>query len=188
MRRMVVLTLALVLSASACTIDETPPSAAPTPTERVRPPVEVPDEVEIYADVLRHQLTQGNGRSTWFKRAYVINGPVAGAGHPRTSIVAPPDGSFSPEITAGIEEQLSDLVRVIFVDADDPRLGRTGLAGVRDAGAIVSLGPIERKNGRVHVPNGKFCGSLCGQWLTYVLTDKTGAWKVVRTTGPRAIS
>jgi hypothetical protein len=53
---------------------------------------------------------------------------------------------------------------------------------------IITLGPIARRKGRVHVANGLWCGGVCGQWLTYVLREFEGQWSITGTTGPYAIS
>jgi hypothetical protein len=62
------------------------------------------------------------------------------------------------------------------------------MGGVKNDGVIISLGPIERKKGRVHVATGLWCNSTCGQWLTYVLKQRDENWRITGTTGPYAIS
>jgi hypothetical protein len=60
--------------------------------------------------------------------------------------------------------------------------------GVKKGDVIITLGPIERKKGRVHVANGLWCGRVCGHWLTYVLREFEGRWSITGTTGLVSIS
>lgn len=73
-------------------------------------------------------------------------------------------------------------------DPDSVRVGRQGLGGVKNDGVIITLGPITKHGSRIHVPNGLWCGGLCGQWLTYVLKHGPRGWEISGTTGSAAIS
>ncbi|MFN2593580.1 MAG: hypothetical protein ABR579_01675, partial [Actinomycetota bacterium] len=68
------------------------------------------------------------------------------------------------------------------------RQGRDALGGVKNSGVVISLGPIRRRSEQVLVPNTLWCNGLCGQWLTYVLANRNGHWRITGTTGPAAIS
>lgn len=153
---------------------------------------EAKGQIEIYSAVIRRLVTKDHtfGRApSPFNYVYVVNGPIKDAGDPLGDHFGPASRPFPSKIVDGIKEELQDLPPVRFViDANDLRRGKEGAGGVKNDGVIISLGPIERKKGRVHVSNGLWCGGTCGQWLTYVLAEDEGRWKITGTTGPYAIS
>jgi hypothetical protein len=59
---------------------------------------------------------------------------------------------------------------------------------IRHNGVLISLGPIEPSGRRVDVEASLWINGLAATWLTYVLEEKNGTWKVTGTTGPMAIS
>lgn len=194
MRKMLLILLAATIAAVGCTNDPERPSANPSPSPGTATPADdVSAEVQIYSAVIRRLVTKdhtfGRGKSP-FEHVFVVNGPIPDAGDPEGGeYVGPASESFPPNVIAGIEEELEDLPPVTFVaDGNDVRRGKQGMGGVKNDGVIISLGPIEPKKEGVHVSNALWCGGLCGQWLTYVLAEEGGQWKVTGTTGPSAIS
>jgi hypothetical protein len=194
MKRHLLVVLVFTMAASACTDDTPPISTPPSPGATATPADRVTTKVEIYSAVIRRLVTKdhtfGGGPSP-FEHIYVINGPIEDAGDPMAgTLFGPAPRPFPPDVVAGIQDRLQDLLPVQFVnDGDNVRRGKQRLGDVRNDGVIISLGPIEqRKKGRVHVSNGLWCGGTCGQWLTYVLREEQGRWKITGTTGPYAIS
>lgn len=121
----------------------------------------------------------------------MLDDPIQDAGDPMAgNLFGPAEHPFPSDVTADIRQRLRDLPPVRFVrHGDDVRRSKQRLEGVKNDGVIISLGVIEpRKAGRVHVSNGLWCGGTCGQWLTYVLVEDEGRWRITGTTGPYAIS
>lgn len=185
-----------MIIAGACTADRSSPQSdrPSSPAEAQAADDEATAQVKIYAAVIRRLITRdhtfGKGRAP-FDYVYVVNGPVGDAGHPSGGgLFRPAPESFRPAVIDGIRQRLQDLPPVRFInDGDAVRDGRKGLGGgVKNDGVIISLGPIEHKNGVVHVHNGLWCGALCGQWQTYVLRQSETTWKITGTTGPYIIS
>lgn len=156
------------------------------------PPPEITAEAEIYAAVVRRLVTKDHtfgGAASPFKHVYIVDGSIPDAGNPHKDTLRPASERFTDELKMEIEEQLRDLPPLEFiVDPSDVRRGEQGMDGVENDGVIITLGPIERKGTEVRVSNGLWCSGRCGQWLTYVLEERGGVWKVTGTTGPSAIS
>ena len=185
--------VALTIVAGACT-SEVPPSPAasqPAPssstsTETVKR--ETPAEAEIYAAVIRHLVSKdhtfGRGRFS-YKVIFVLDGPRNDAGRARGDVFASSSRPFSADVVAGIEEEVSgELPPLRFVgDGSDALRGGKRLGEVKQSGALIVLGPIGRKKGRVEVPNTFWCGGKCSQWLTFVVSERNGRWVVKGTTG-----
>ena len=193
MRTLLSALLAAAIAVASCANQPEQPSTRPSPSVEAATPTEDVG-AEIYAAVIRRLVTKdhtfGQGESP-FKHVYVINGPIPDAGDPETvgDAFGPASEPFSSEVIAGIEEELKDLPPVTFIaDGNDVRHGERGMGGVKNDGVIISLGPLERNEGRIHVSNRLWCGGLCAQWLTYVLAEDDGRWKITGTTGPVSIS
>jgi hypothetical protein len=184
---------ALAVFAGACTAEHADQSGRASPPAQTHTPDEKSSSrVEIYSTVIRRLVTRdhtfGEGSSP-FKYVYVLNGAIKEASNPSGDLFGPAPKPFPSVVVKGIKERLEDLPPVRFItDGNRARRGRQGIGGVKNDGVIISLGPIERKNGRVQVSNGLWCGGLCGQWLTYVLRRLDSRWKITGTTGPSAIS
>jgi hypothetical protein len=194
MKRHLFVVLMLTIASGACTDDQAPIPTPPSPNPTASPDGQVSAEIQIYSAVIRRLVTKdhtfGGGPSP-FKHVYVINGPIRDAGDPMAgTLFGPARRQFPSEVVTGVQQRLRNLVPVEFVtDGDSVRRGKQRVGGVKNDGVIISLGPIEeREDGRVHVSNGLWCGGTCGQWLTYVLREQRGQWKITGTTGPYAIS
>jgi hypothetical protein len=176
-----------VILASACTSDPPRDGAPSAPIGTTAPQDADNDELQIYATVIRHVVTKDLTRGT-SPNVYVVNGVVTGAARPRIeNIMRTPDRSFPPEITDGLKEELADLRTVRLIA--DPRRVLKGPRGqsMSDDDVIIVVGPIEREERRVLVPNGLWCNK-CSQWLTYVLREVGGRWKITGTTGHAIVS
>jgi hypothetical protein len=104
-----------------------------------------------------------------------------------------PQQPFGDQVKAGVRflTALSELPPLEFVAEWKAAVvgtasGRPGEA--RDAGALITLGPIEGGGKRVEVGNSLWVNGLWGRWQTYVVAQRGGVWKVTGTTGPIAIS
>jgi len=149
------------------------------------------DEAVIYAAVIQRLVTKDHtfgGTKSPFQYIYVVDGPVAGAGDPEAE-QAEPSQPFSDKIKNEIKAELAELPPIHFIsDANSVRLDDDSVAGVKNEGAVITLGPVEPEENHVEVGTGLWCGGLCGQWLTYELRLKGTTWHVTGTTGPVAIS
>lgn len=192
--RLVLLLTIVAIVASGCTGDTAPLRSAPSrpaPNEETRG--ETPVDAEIYAAVIRHLVNEdhtfGRGRFS-YKVIYVLDGLRNDAGRPRGDVFASPPRPFAVDVVAGINEELSgDLRTLRFVGDGTEALRRgTRLGEVREGGALIVLGPIDRMKERVEVPNTFWCGGKCSQWLTFVLSERTGRWAVRGTSGPVTMS
>ncbi len=147
--------------------------------------------IDVYAEVLRQLVTKdhtfGRGKSP-FHHVYVLDGSVGSGSIMRTmwKIEEP----FSVDVRRGLLAELRALPPITFISgAEAKRMGKKGMeTGLDGMGVILSVGAIERHGSRVEVSNSLWCGGLCGQWMTYVLEQHQGRWKITGTTGPAAIS
>lgn len=188
-----VLIVGLILG-TACTAEEEKDEAAsPSPSVAAATPGrEAGARAQVYAAVIHELLTKDNtfGKgSSPFKAIYIVDGPIKGAGNPRVDIFGPAPRSFPSAVMEGIRQLLPNLHQITFIgNANRVRRGPQGMIGVKNDGVIIALGPIERRKGRVLVPNALWCGGLCAQWQTYVVREVDGQWKVTGTSGPLVIS
>jgi hypothetical protein len=150
-------------------------------------------KASIYAAVIRRLVTKDHtfgGEPSPFQRVFVIDGVVERAADPSAGahqIALKPFGAGTRE---RIARDLTDLPPLQFVtDPTSVTVNRKSCARVKGGGVLISLGPISKGTTQtVTVANGLFFACLGGQWLTYVLKPVSGAWRVVGTTGPVAIS
>jgi hypothetical protein len=193
MRKLPAILFAATIVAVGCTNEPEQPftvrsSSIGTATSKE----DVAAEIEIYSAVIRRLVTKDHtfgGGPLPFNHVYVVNGAISDAGDPLGNHFGPPKEPFPSELVHDIEQRLQDLPPVRFVsDANDLRRGQEGAGGVKNNGVIITLSPIQQKDGKVHVSNGLWCGGTCGQWLTYVLVEDGARWKITGTTGPYGIS
>ncbi|MEA2517794.1 MAG: hypothetical protein QOG16_1632 [Actinomycetota bacterium] len=145
------------------------------------------EEVDIYAAVIESMVEDMNRFP--FKRLYVVDGPVEGAGDPMSGFQRSTD-AFSEPMKQALVERLDGLPPIGFIArAEEFQLGRNGMDGVKHHGVIITLGPIRRRSAtRFHVGHSQWCGGLCGEWATSVVENIDGKWEVTGTTGPVSIS
>jgi hypothetical protein len=151
----------------------------------------------IYAAVVRQLVTKDHtfgGADPGFKIVYVLDGVVDDAADPSRAVSEhDPKEPFPHDVKDGVRflSKLADLPPVQFV-----ALRRSVVAGasasspgkVKNGGVLISLGPIQPAAERVEVEASLWINGLAGTWLTYVLEQRAGTWKVTGTTGPMAIS
>jgi hypothetical protein len=151
----------------------------------------------IYAAVVRQLVTKDHtfgGADPGFKVVYVLDGVVVDAADPSKPPSAhDPKEPFSHDVKDGVSflSTLAELPPVEFVASRHSVVvgGSSSSPGqVKNSGVLISLGPIEPDGERVEVETSLWINGLAGQWLTYVLAQRNGAWKVTGTTGPMAIS
>jgi hypothetical protein len=147
--------------------------------------------VAIYEAVVRRLVKQDNtfgGEPSPFRKVFLLDAPAGNAGHPTDETLR--SEPFSEAVRRGLRTALTDLPPVQFVTTSEE--GRTrdryGNPQPREAGVIITLGPITGSGDRVRVPNGLWCGGACGQWLTYVVNRTADGWRVSGNTGEVAIS
>jgi hypothetical protein len=153
-------------------------------------------ETAVYAAVIRQLVTKDHtfgGGDPGFEVVYVMDGVVAGAGKIDGNVEeSDPAQPFSDEVKAGLLSGLADLPPIEFVSERSSVLvgtnSGTAPGNVKNSGVLISLGPIEGNGTKIEVGNSLWINGLAGQWQTYVLRARDGAWKVVGTTGPVAIS
>jgi hypothetical protein len=156
----------------------------------------VPRETVIYAAVIRQLVTKDHtfgGADPGFKVVYVMDGVVKGAGDVDGNVdESDPAEPFSDNVKAVLRTKLGDLPPIEFVSERAAVVIGTNsgkaIGHVKNNGVLISLGPIEGSGTRVEVGNSLWISGLAGQWQTYVLQARDGAWNVDGTTGPVAIS
>lgn len=155
-------------------------------------PTSEPDAriVAIYSTIIRRLVTEDHtfgDEESPFDRVFIDVRIDGGAGDPDAS---PPTGTrLSAEDQAAILRELADLPPVEFVEnPDSVIIGKNGCAHVKGNGVLITLGPISGDSERATVPNDLFFACLGGQWLTYVLDNEEGHWRVTGTEGGIAIS
>jgi hypothetical protein len=186
-----VLVIVVAVVLTACDPTGRQPLGVGQPSPTVSGRADERTRAQIYAAVIRQLVTRDHtfGRApSPFKYVYVVDGPIPGAGNVRTGI-GPSPQPFPDAVKQAIEDRLGDLPPLEFIsDPDRVRLGKQGAGGVKNDGVIISLGPVEPEEDEIQVSTGLWCGGTCGQWLTYVLSEDEGRWRITGTTGPYAIS
>lgn len=164
---------------------ETPPALqtvqpSPQAESDQSPP---PRDARIYSAVIRQLMIE---RSTSRPEVvYVVNGAVAGAGRPRGDPFSPATQPFEQDVIEALRQRLDrdrDLPPVRFITDGSNLLRQHGI--VKNNGVLISLGPIEGTKRRVLVANTFWCGGKCSGWQTYVVSNKSGRWRVTGVSGP----
>jgi hypothetical protein len=154
-------------------------------------------DASIYAAVVRRLVQKDNtfGSNPGFKIVYVIHGPVQDASDPEKPVTEyEAEGAFSHDIQDGVKflSKLRGLPPVEFVaERGSVVVGEHGGSEpgrVKNRGVLIALGPIEAAGNTVEVEASLWINGLAGKWLTYVLAETHGVWKVTGTTGSMAIS
>ena len=146
-------------------------------------------EAAIYAAVIRRAMREGAAGSTR-GAVYVVDGPVKGAGMPRGDVYARPRGPFEGTLIDEIQQTLGPSVPPLRLVRDVkvalPENSDNGAVG--DNKAVLLLGDIGRTGAdEAHVPITWWCDK-CSRWLTYVVIDTGGGWRVRGIAGPETIS
>lgn len=183
----------LAFAGVACTGDEAGSPAGPAPSATTGGgATDVQRTASIYAAVIRTLVTEDNTMGSAdgeFRVVFVLDGAVPGAENPERQ--GEPDEPFSSALKQELRAELADLPPLRFV-ADRSLVVRgesTASPGtVVNGGVLITLGPVSGRAQRVTVGNSLWRNGLAGQWLTYVVAFRGGAWTVVGTTGPTAIS
>lgn len=192
------LALILILTPLGCGSEANEPdSASPgSQPEGTDSAGQLPRETAVYAAVIRQLVTKDHtfgGGDPGFKIVYVMDGVVAGAGKIDGNVdESDPGQPFGDDAKAGLRTTLGDLPPVEFVSERSSVVVGTNSGKapghVKNEGVLISLGPIEGSGTKAEVGNSLWINGLAGQWQTYVLEARDGAWKVTGTTGPVAIS
>jgi hypothetical protein len=151
-------------------------------------------KASIYATVIRRLVTQDHtygGGDPGFRIVFVVDGALPGAAHPDAAGPRNPKRPFSEALKRKLESELSDLPPLRFVRTRGAAIrgeSSSSPGQVISGGVLITLGPIIGGPSRVQVGNSLWLSGLAGQWLTYVVTRRTGEWRIKGTTGPTAIS
>ena len=187
MRRIGALLVGLTLALAGCGgATETNPGGGTEPDAAANERM-----IGVYSAIIRQLITVdhtfGSAPSP-FDRVFVLDGIADEAGD---GMAVPPDTvhPFSPEVRAGIIEELGGLPPVAFVtNPDSVVVGKKRCARVKGNGALITLGPISSGKDKVTVPSDLFFACLGGLWVTYVLEAEDGGWQIAGTKGGIAIS
>lgn len=157
-------------------------------------PATPPEAAFVYTAVLKKALVDawsGRGESG-FRVIFVDDGVVPRAA---TSIrMEDPRRPFAADLKAGMRflREQGDLPPIEFVAEREAALRGPGAgryaARVKNKGLLVSLGRIRATPKRAEVGAMLWVDVKAMEWLTYVVKEKQGGWRVVGTTGPVAIS
>lgn len=151
-------------------------------------------KASIYAAVIRRLVTKDHtfgGGNPGFRVVFVVDGAVPGVANPNRQGTRNRKRPFSEALKRKLESELSDLPALQFVRTRGAAIrgeSSSSPGQVISGGVLITLGPIVGGPSRVRVGNNLWVSGLAGQWLTYVLTRRTGEWRVKGTTGPMAIS
>lgn len=163
--------------------EDSGPAQSETSTER---------KASIYATVIRRLATKDHtfgGGDPGFHIVFVVDGAVPGVVNPDGTGTRNPKRPFSEELKR--KSELSDLPPLRFVHTRGAAIrgeSSSSPGQVISGGILITLGPIVGGPSRVQVGNSLWLSGLAGQWLTYVVTRRTGEWRIKGTTGPTAIS
>ena len=187
MKRIAVILLGVALALPACNGS----LETGRPIETVGP-ISEPDAriVAIYSTIIRQLVTKDHtfgDEESPFDRVFIDVRIDGGAGN---SDASPPTGAtLSAEDQAAILRELADLPPVEFVENPDSVIvGKNRCPHVKGDGVLITLGPISGDSERVTVPNDMFFACLGGLWITYVLENEDGHWRVTGTEGGIGIS
>ena len=151
-------------------------------------------KASIYATVIRRLVTKDHtygGGDPGFRMVFVVDGAVPGVANPDGAGTRNPKRPFSEALKRKLESELSDLPPLRFVRTRGAAIrgeSSSSPGQVISGGVLITLGPIVGGPSRVHVGTSLWLSGLAGQWLTYVVTRRTGEWRIKGTTGPTAIS
>jgi hypothetical protein len=195
--KLIVVALLLLIPLGCGSEANAPDAASPgSQREGTSATAPAPRETLVYASVIRQLVTKDHtfgGADPGFKVVYVMDGVVKGTGRVYGNVgESDPAEPFSDDVKAGLVSALEDLPALEFVsERATVIIGKSSddaIGHVKNKGVLVTLGPIEGTGTRVEVGNSLWISGLAGQWQTYVLQARGGAWKVTGTTGPVAIS
>jgi hypothetical protein len=97
---------------------------------------------------------------------------------------------FSEEEQQALRDLLGELRDVEFVSdwkaVQDRIFEATGAGTGSDLLIRFARAPAE--GDRLEIPASAYCGGLCAHWMTLVVEQVAGAWKVTGTTGPVGIA
>lgn len=88
---------------------------------------------------------------------------------------------LTDEQQAQIVVALSDLPNFEWVSDRSSVIESS--SGVRNSGALITLGPIRGNERRVEVQAEAYCGNVCAHFTTWIAERSTEAWEVTGDTG-----
>lgn len=158
------------------------------------PAISTEDEASIYAAVVRQLATVDDtfGGSLKSPTLYVIRntddkaGDLTGQGAESKTIPQ----AVQDIITDNLQDLSSTIIwKDKFDDAEFEKSKLNGLEGLKDGGAIITLGNIHlQDDGSAQLAGSIYVASLAAGGSTYVLEKKDGFWEITGKTGVRWIS
>jgi hypothetical protein len=139
----------------------------------VYPPLTQPDEIQIFAAVIRH-LRRGTGP------VYILRTTDDRGGDPR--LTQSNASVLSPSTQAGISTALSDLSSGVvwldqFSEVERDPVEKGGR--LKDGGVVITLGNLKTKSGtRVELVARNYRGSLDGAGYAYTVEKVRGVWAI----------
>jgi hypothetical protein len=135
----------------------------------------------VYAAVIHYLVEKQHGfggAKSPYRHVYVVNGIVPSAGNPNVAITNPKE-PFSDRLTKEIAAELEKLPPLTFVRTRLEAIKGTPPGYVINRGVLITLAEIKWTSGHTAtVANNRWASGLNGQWLTYNLRYKGGAWHV----------
>lgn len=172
MRRVTMMTAAVVLMGAACTQVSGGDASGPAPITAA--PTSGPDtaRLDVYETLIRYLA--GLEQARW-ETIYVRTTLCGAAAKPQISEGCH-DRFSAAEQTALIQRFAGQDAPLVFVS----RYGALGdriLSG-QERSVFVWMGPIRGDGGTLEVAGSMSCGGLCGQGATWRLIGGDGAWTV----------
>jgi len=144
-------------------------------------------EAQIYVQVLRRYLgtpAENSFPGPAFTKVYVLDRAYPDAGDPGGK------HDRGTPITPDVQRRISaEVAGVAFVPGrESVTETKDGCAQVREGGILMVLGPVGGDDHEVRVAVNGFVACLGATWLTYIVRNQRGGWRVTGTTGTMAIS
>jgi hypothetical protein len=144
-------------------------------------------DTAIYAAVVRRlaERDHGWGKPYAFPALYVLDHAVPGVEDPGTIIRkrSAQKYNFDEALQAALQARMVDLPTITFVHgiSDVYEAKRPGHIQVRDGGAFIGLGPVERDGDSAVVGAYIYCGHLWARWIRYYLEHTEITWQIADT-------
>jgi hypothetical protein len=152
-------------------------------------------QAAVYRAVLRHYLTGADssfGVGHRWPIVYVVDRAVRDAADPARVDKGTGGVAIPATVRTTLTEDLRDVAPLRFVASRQAALAPSAKGDscqrVDHDGIVITLAPVAPRGDRVEVGVSGYVACLAATWLTYVVEQGNGRWRITGTTGPRAIS